>query len=392
MLLHGPDGVVELPLAYQVHSRLIQTGELARLLAEHLREEAGPALPAAGSRVRLALPLNWGLVCLRLPHTGLEELAQPLHQVAWEIDNNAPEAVEQYYFDFHETAGNEGSETLIVAVRQSLVHFCRTLLDELGLILAEVVPAGESGAGFRLELARAQAHLEALSLERYEPVTPWKRFFVLGGVGLILAAAGILFTLTRPAPEPQVRIPAPAAAGTDSLRAALQPTVADSLPAGRASMVTPAAGPALAAWTALLGELGAGEERLPDYLVLDAAGALVRTERRGEVNLRDVLTRPARATRVGRSGYWLQLDEPLSGGLLAEDPTRPVLRLTLARLGDLAPRLREAPARLMLQRRRTDDSGQTTRWHFGAQDSRGAATGWLVTVFPARPAGPGSVR
>ncbi len=392
MLLHGPDGVVELPLAYQVHSRLIQTGELARLLAEHLREKAGPALPAAGSQVRLALPLNWGLVCLRLPHAGLGELAQPLHQVAWEIDNNAPEAVEQYYFDFHEAAGNEGAETLIMAVRQSLVHFCRTLLDELGLVLADVVPAGESGAGFRLELARAQAHLEALSLEHYTPVTPWRRFFVLGGVGVILAAAGILFTLNRPAPEQQVRIPTPPSAMTDSLRAALQPTTADSLPAGRAPATPPAAGPALAAWTTLLGELTAGEERLPDFLVLDAAGALVRVKRRGEVNLRDVLTRPARATRVGRGGYWLQLDEPLNGGLLAEDPTRPVLRLTLAHLVELAPRLREAPARLILQRRRADGSGQSTRWHFGAQDTQGAATGWLVTVFPARPGGRGGAR
>ena len=53
LLLHGAQGVVELPLAYQIHSRLIQTGELARLLAERLRDELTTHLSGPGRAVRI---------------------------------------------------------------------------------------------------------------------------------------------------------------------------------------------------------------------------------------------------------------------------------------------------------------------------------------------------
>lgn len=385
IFLHSATGPVELPLAYQVHSRLIQTGELARLLAEHLREEAAGSLPSSGEPVRLALPLQWGLLCLRLPQGGVEELAQPLHQIAWEIEANAPEAVEQYAFDFQECECGDGDrETRILAVRNSLVHFCQTLLDELGLRLAEVVPAGESGAGFRLELSRARAHQEALALEQFAPVTSWRRLLVLGGLGLTLALAGILWSLLRDdSPRQPTAVVVPPVAA-DSLRASLRtdsPVHADSSTTPLPATANPAA---LQAWVALLQELVASEDRLPDWFMLDGQGALVRVQGRGEANLRELLTRPARSTRAGRTGYWLSFTTPLAGGAWPEDPSRAVQRLDVIRLAELAPRLREAPARLILQRRHGEGALLTTRWRVSSEN-RGEPHGWRVIVFPGRP-------
>lgn len=384
VIFHGPEGAVEFPLAYQVHSRLIQTGELARLLAEHLREETGAGLPEAGGLVRLALPLHWGLVCIRLPHAGLGGLAQPLHQVAWEIDANAPESVEQYFFDFQDVQGPEGKpETHVLAVRQSLIHFCGTFLNELGLVLSEIVPASEDGAGFRLDVARARGHREELAQELYRPATPWRKILVAGALALLLVAGGSWLALRDPAPVTNKVSPPIRPATAESTRVATTPPAPADSVASPTPVVLPkgAESAALGAWKGFLDELAVNEDGLPDWLVLDAEGLLLRTEGRNAGQRRDWLARPASIRAEGRTSTWLALDKPLAGGRLGEDPGRPVLRLQLAHLSELSPRLREAPARLMLQRRRVEGTSSTPRWHFGGQDSRGASAGWQITVF-----------
>jgi hypothetical protein len=382
ILLHGAQGVVELPLAYQIHSRLIQTGELARLLAERLRDDLAAHLPGTGRAVRLHVPLAWGLVCLRLPYVATGALRQPLHQLAWEIDTNAPEAVEQYLFDFVEGEDAQGApETRLLAVRRNLLHFCRTLVDELGLSLVELAPAGEAGAGFRLQLARAADHQEAWARETYPPVTAWGRLALSAAAVLVVVATGLWWMgreAVPPADPPLALSPVPG--GADSLRQALAtvPTaVPDSTP-----RAAPAPEPGLEAWKRLLEDLAEDEERLPDWMSVDAGGILVRAGR-GQAHLADLLKEPARATRTGRTGYWVRLDSLAAGASAAEDSSRGVLRFRLPALAELAPRLREVPARIQLQRIWEDEDRLQTRWRFPG-DGEGASRGWWVTVIPAR--------
>jgi len=382
ILLHGAQGVVELPLAYQIHSRLIQTGELARLLAERLRDDLSAHLPESGGAVRLHVPMAWGLVCLRLPYVASGSLRQPLHQLAWEIDTNAPESVEQYLFDFVEGEDGQGApETRLLAVRRNLVQFCRTLFDELGLVLAEVAPAGETGAGFRLQLKRAEELQEEWARETYPPVTPWRRLAILAAAAALLVVAGVWWSGRAPVLDPPLPVLATRPVPADSLRRALAPPP----PTGPLTPTTPPAvamGADVADWRRLLDDLAQDETRLPDWMALDAGGILVRGMR-GQAHLADLLDRPARATRTGRTGYWLQLDSLVAGGPRVEDPGRGILRFRLPALAELAPRLREAPARILLQRVWVGADGPTARWRFLGEEP-GAAQGWWVTVVPAR--------
>lgn len=375
LLVHRDEGATELPLAYQIHSRLVQTGELARLLAEHLRDEGGSLLPAPGSRVRLLLPLGWGLVCLRLPYAGLGQLGQPLHQVAWELDCNAPEQSEQYLFDYQEHAGPgpAGGETRVMAVRTSLVQFCRTLADELGWALEELAPASEMEAPFHLDVKRALRHQEALAGERYTPVARWGRVLTgAAALGLICAASLLWITRTHAPVTPVTPSPVPA----DSLRAHLP--ASPPLPAP----LTNAPG---RAWTALLRELAAREAALPDFLVLDAQGVLVRGRSQENRRVLEQLPRPAGLRRAGEATAWLVFADSLAGGLVPEDPTLPVRRFTLASLAELPAHLDGDPARLILQRRRGAPGGAD--WFFPVTAVRGEPRGWQVTLFPGRKAG-----
>jgi len=382
ILLHGAQGVVELPLAYQIHSRLIQTGELARLLAERLRDDLAAHLPGTGRAVRLHVPLAWGLVCLRLPYVATGALRQPLHQLAWEVDTNAPESVEQYLFDFVEGEDAQGGpETRLLAVRRNLLQFCRTLVDELGLSLAELVPAGEAGAGFRLQLDRAADHQEAWAREAFAPVTPWGRLALTTAAVALVVVAGLWWMGREAAPPagPTLAVsPAPGAA--DNLRRALTPVPA-AAPAA-APTASPATEPGLEAWRRLLEDLAEDEARLPDWLVLDGSGILVRADR-GQAHLADLLKEPARATRTGRTGYWLHLDSMATRSSWVEDPTRGILRFRLPTLAELAPRLREVPARIQLQRIWEDGGRPQTRWRVAGEEA-GAGRGWWVTVVPGR--------
>jgi hypothetical protein len=382
LLLHGAHGVVELPLAYQIHSRLIQTAELARLLAERLRDEVAVHLPESGRAVRLHVPMAWGLVCLRLPYVATGSLRQPLHQLAWEIDTNAPESVEQYLFDFMEGENGQGEpETRLLAVRRNLLQFCRTLFDELGMTLVEVAPAGEAGAGFRLQLPRALEHQEEWSRETFAPVTPWRRLALLGMGTMMLVLAGLWWSFRVPPLGPAQPAVATKPVPVDSLRRALPPSP-QKAPASSAESRPAAVGAGVVDWRRLLDDLAEDEERLPDWLAIEAAGILVRGGR-GQAPLAELLDRPARATRTGRAVYWLQLDSLVAGGSQVEDPARGILRFRLPALTGLAPRLREVPARILLQRIRVGADGPTTRWGLAGEDL-GVAQGWWVTVVPAR--------
>jgi hypothetical protein len=388
IVLHGAEGAVEAPLAYQIHSKLIQTGELARLIAEHLRDDHGIELPGAGTRIRLRLPPVWGLVCLRLPYTGIESLRHPIHHVAWELDCNAPEQSEQYLFDFQEVAGDDqvqavAGETRLLAVRHNLVQFCRTMADELGWILVELAPLGDEPVVFRLDLERARNLQERLAAERFEPVTPWRGLApVLAGILLLTVAAG--WMIMRRGSSSRDEAPVVAAlsqAPAESLHVQpLQPAVADTLPAS----LEPAPTSDTGTWVGLLRELAAHETELPDFMVLDAGGMLVRVEHPPGRRLTEVLGRPSRVSRVGPTTYFLEFSEVLPGGMAGEDATRPVRRFAVASLAELAGQLDPPPVRLTLQRRRAEQPGKGTAWRFSPDHPRGAALGWQVTLLPGK--------
>lgn len=376
ILFHGPDGTTEFPLAYQIHSRLIQTGELARLLCEHLREEAGSALPAPGTLLRLALPRAWGLVCLALPYTGLDKLGQPMHHLAWEVGINTQEQAEQYVYDFHEVAGT--GETHVLAIRQNLAQFCRTFCDELGWRLMEIIPNGDEHAGFVLDLERARSHQEALAAERFTPGRRRGRLALVAVLALVVLGSG---ALVLSGPWRRTRDVA-------RLPDARQATVsrADSLAARPSRPAPPPAG-----WGDLLTSLGAQEDRLPDFLVLEAEGLLVRGAPAQDLDLGDLPGRPVTAGPRGREARWLAFAQPLGGGA-PEDSTRPAERYVLKSLSELTARLGPVPGRVILQRRRTDAAGPNTHWRFARGPTPGAPAGWEVTVFhtvaPPAPAPP----
>jgi hypothetical protein len=381
VLLHLEGHTREFPLAYQIHSRLIQTGELARLLAEHLREEGGEALPAGGTPVRMALPSTWGLVRLHLPISGLNQLQQPMHHLAWELDLHAPEQVEQYLFDYQETPPGEtgSSELHLIAARQNLVAFCRTLCDELGWRLVALRAQDEGLPDFQLDLARAAAHREALAAESFPPVRAW-RAAVLAAAALCLVGTALWFLVDRagrptlsPVTPPQTSAPA------DSLKAAVQAPPVDS---SRVNAPPPATTGADTAWARLLEPLASQEDLLPDYFMVDATGILVRQEEGGRARLTRVLQRKGRVTRVSPAFYWLEFATPLPGGRLEEDPAQALRRMTLTRLRELAPRLGNNPARVLVQRRRAQSG---TTWRFSAAARADSATGWLATVVPGLP-------
>jgi|GEM_PF-2370169 len=391
LLVHEDGEILDIPLAYQIHSRLIQTGELARLLAEHLRDEGGERLPPPGRPVRLALPTSWGLVRLQLPITGLQDLQQPMHHLAWELDLHAPDQAEQYVFDYQEFSednGNTGQPGLrLIAVRQNLVQFCRTLCEELGWKLVALRAEDEEAQDFHLDLLRAAAHRDALAAETFPPVRSW-RLAVGAALAVALLGVGAGFLL-RPAapttpPAPVAPVPAPSA---DSLKAALALRSQDSsrtaAPPDSIHATAPSPAGADTAWARLLAPLAEKEAELPDFFVMDGTGILVRQEEGGRGRFTRILQRPARVSRVSPGFYWVDFTRDLPGGLLAEDTSRPVRRLKLARLQELAAQLREAPSRVLVQRRR---AGSGTLWRFDAASSSAASQGWQVTIVPGQQA------
>lgn len=362
VLLHKEGASREFPLAYQIHSRLIQTGELARLLSEHLREEAGDAVPAAGTAVRLALPRAWGLVCLELPYTGLEGLAQPIRHLAWEVATAAPEPPEQYLYDYREQPGD--GESRVLAIRHSLVQFCRTFCEDFGWRLVEIAAAEDES--YVLDLERARAHQEALAQERYTTARRWPRLVLAAALaaGLLGLGAWLLVTLpSRPGDRP----------------APPRPPVIVS-PVAR----TPA--PAPADWSAVLRRLAAVEGRLPDFLTLEAEGLLARLDPgQSADSLSDWVGQPTRPKSQGGT-RWLAFATPLSGAGRLEDSSRAAERFTVAALGELPARLGADPGRLILQRRRVDGDSVATRWRFRPDGKPGASKGWSATLFHSLPA------
>ena len=377
ILFHGPDGTTEFPLAYQIHSRLIQTGELARLLCEHLREEAGSALPAPGTLLRLALPRAWGLVCLALPYTGLDKLVQPMHHLAWEVGINTQEQAEQYVYDFHEVA--EAGETHVLAIRQNLAQFCRTFCDELGWQLMEIIPAGDENAGFVLDLERARSHQESLAAERFTPGRRRGRLALVAVLALAVLGSGALVLFGSTGWRTRGGTPLPTTPHASAVKAD-SPATLPSRPA-----------PPPIGWSEVLTRLGAVEDRLPDFLVLEAEGLLVRVAPAQDLDLGDLPGRPVTVGPRGREARWLAFAQPLGGGA-PEDSTRPAERYVLKSLSELTARLGPVPGRVILQRRRSDAAGPNTRWRFARGPTPGAPAGWEVTVFhtvaPPAPAPP----
>lgn len=394
VLVQDGDLVHDIPLAYQIHSRLIQTGELARLLAEHLRMEGGERLPASGAPVRLSLPSRWGLVRLHLPISGLQDLQQPMHHLMWELDLHAPDQAEQYLFDYQEVQSvdelNGAAGLRLIAVRHNLVQFCRTFCEELGWKLVALRAEGEEAADFHLDLVRAAALRDALASESYPPVRSWRRAVLAAALICFLGTALWYLTQRQPSlstPAAETRRPQPQAA--ESLKAAVKAPLADAAhsPGDSATAAAPAS-PSLAgadtAWATLLAPLATREAELPDFFVMDGTGILVRQEEGGRGRLTSLIKRAAKVGRVSPGFYWVDFNQDLPGGLLEEDCTRPVQRMKLANLKDLAAQLKRPPSRVLVQRRR---AGQGGTWNFD-QAARPASDGWQVTIVPGKPARP----
>lgn len=376
VLIHGDqEPPREFPLAYQIHSRLIQTGELARLLAEHLREEGGEELPFSGAPVRLVLPAAWGVVRLVLPISGLAQLQQPMHHLAWALDLHAPEQAEQYLFDYQEISAGDGgaSELHLMAMRQNLVAFCRTFCEALGWRLVALRVQGEERQEVQLDLARAAAHREALGAERFPPVRLWRKA-VLGAALLVLGATALWFGL-QGRKEPAVAI-APRAASPQPLKVAVP--APDSV---AAKALAGASAKADTAWLALIEPLANQEDLLPDFFVMDAAGVLVRQEEGGRARLSRVIPRAGKVSRVSPGFYFYAFTTPLPGALLEEDPALPLRRITLDKLGKLPQHLGQHPARVLVQRRRALSG---SLWNFATPSRADSSVGWLVTVVPGQ--------
>jgi hypothetical protein len=405
-----------LRLPYLIHPGLVQTAELGQLLSERLLDDLDPA-PPAGAALRLRLPADWGVLRLHLPYDPARQ-PDPHRQIQWEVECNAPESAEQYEIDWKA----EGGRTRVIAVRRNLVRFAQALASGLGLQLATLgVQDGEDPDGAEvlwLDIERAQDHRAALAREQYREPRPWGR--VAAGIAILALAvwAGLLW-LPRPAPEsgesvnlpprtPPAAVPSPATGTLPApdgdgavVEAAPGPAAADSAvlapatPAGEVPAAAPpaAAAPAvagrpgalLAAWRQLLTSLQAHEARLPEFLVIDAGGILVRMEGAGEIRLTEAVGRPSRVSRVDSGSYWLHFDQPLwpaEGGLLREDAGREARLLQAENLAVLAAGLEAAPQKLILQRLRDRGDGVGSgAWRFGGEP-RGAALGWRVRLLP----------
>lgn len=426
---HGADGPVVIPLPYQIHARLIQTSELARLLAERVREEDDAQLPPAGSRVRILVPLEWGLVCLRLPMADIEELAQPAHHLLWEVDTNAPESGGQYLFDIKAATGDSG-ESLLLAVRSGLFRFCESFCEELGWKLDRMAPAEDELGEFELDGERARDWLERLKEERFPRRFSWKPLlYAAASVGVLALALLLPWRGTSPQPESPGSPQAPALGELEELQQVepLQPEerahtadaqpdqspeeptatpredvssgtiqeAASSPPATSPSTAPPSGAPLrnssglLVAWKDLLASLAAHEDRLPDFLAIDNGGILVRREGLPGLPLADLLGRAARVSKVGTESWWIHFDQPLYPSppgkrqLGREDAGRPTTSFELATLGELETRLGAAPYRLILQRRRqADAAGAGLQWALGEDAGLDPGIGWRVKSFP----------
>lgn len=417
LTFHGADGPVEVPLPYQIHARLIQTGELARLLAEHVRATGGDRLPAPGSKVRMLLPLDWGLLCLRLPMAEIEELAQPAHHLHWEVDTNATESAGQYLFDIKPAAGDAG-ESLLLALRSGLLHFCQCFCEELGWTLERVAVAQDELGEFELTVSRAADWQERLRLERFPRRFTWRPLLYAAAlIGVVALALLLPRDGDRPQtdgpdslePTPLTAKPDPAleaslADGEQPERAPAEPL--DSLheaklsagslePAPIPAAVPPASSPVrngnalLLAWKDLLAQLAAHEDRLPDFLAIDSGGILVRREGPSGLPLADLVGRAARVSRVGSESWWIHFDQPLFPSppgrrqLGHEDASRPATSFEVGRLGELDAALKAAPARLILQRRRqADAAGAGLQWNLAEAAGAEVGIGWRVKTFP----------
>ncbi len=407
---------MDLPLPYEIHARLIQTPDFARLLAEHVRTELPPqedALP-----VRLFVPMDWGPVLVRLPYDSLEGLEQPAHHLFWEVETNAPEGAEQYLYDLRAVGDGQGE---LCAFREGLCRFCEVFCEELGFHLIEMVPVMGDETRTGLNLAAGREWKRRLEGERFPRVFSWKP---LAAASLLLAAVLLVALVSRqpadepvkaatpaekPAPvspvmtekqepAPSAVVPAEASAqrGDTSLVAmGGSETAPAALLEDPAPVQAPAAVPvntrrALAGgWKELLVSLSGVEERLPDFMVVDSGGMLVRREGPGGLAIAEQTGRASRVSRVGDQAWWLHFDQPL----LPSPPGRRVLgqesltekprSLFVDNLLMLADTLDAAPFKLILQRRGPmDEAGSVYQWSLAELPGGSANGGWRVRIFP----------
>lgn len=442
IILHDEHGSRELRLPYLIHSGLIQTAELGQLIAERLLDELDDP-PPSGAPLRLRLPSDWGVLRFVLPYDPSLQ-PDPHRQIEWEVECNAPESAGQYLVDWE--SGPEG--TCVIAARKSLVRFAQALSMGLSLKLVQLgVQDGEDPDGEEsgwLDVERASRHADARDREHYREPLPWRRAALAIAAVLLLVWAGTALLArrnsvsgpiagerggsvepTKPglvaeAIDEPVASEDPPTASADTLLAGAiavldesvavdpRPVPVEPEPEARSTAEArpPAPAPAqaaaavagrpeglLLAWRDLLDHLAAKQERLPDFLVIDAGGILVRSGGPQELPLTDIVGRPSRASRVDGGSYWLHFDQPLwpvPGGLLPEDPTRRPGSFQVDDLGALAGRLDTAPQKLILQRLRDRGDGVgTVNWRFDAP-ATGQALGWRVRSLPlAGPLGQG---
>jgi hypothetical protein len=416
LIVHGAEGPVDLPLPYEIHARLIQTPDFARLLAEHVRAE----LPAQEEKlpVRLFVPMDWGPVLVRLPYDSLDGLEQPAHHLFWEVETNAPEGAEQYLYDLKALGDGQGE---LCAFREGLCRFCEVFCEELGFQLVEMVPVMGDETRTGLNLAAGREWKRRLEGERFPRVFSWKP---LAAASLLLAAVLLVaFVSRQPADEPvKADIPAerpspvspvmtekqePAVSTEMLTENSVQPRDTnlvvtrehESAQAPEQEAAAPRQAPAAVpvntrralagGWKELLVSLSGVEERLPDFMVLDSGGMLVRREGPGGLALAEQTGRASRVSRVGDQAWWLHFDQPL----LPSPPGRRVLgqesmaekprSLFVDNLLMLADTLDAAPFKLILQRRGpVDAAGSVYQWSLGEVPGGSANGGWRVKIYP----------
>ncbi len=142
----------------------------------------------------------------------------------------------------------------------------------------------------------------------------------------------------------------------------------------------------------LLHELSRSESRLPDFMVLDRTGLLVRGAAPG-VHVGDLLPFPSRVSHVGRDCYWIHFDRPLAPArqVRADGEAASADRsLQVARLEEAAELLDAGAISLVIQRLSVrPGGGRDTRWRFAGGAEGVSPAGWRLRVFhdPADSAG-----
>jgi hypothetical protein len=422
LILHDAEGDKVLSLPYQLNPSFFMKPELAKHSIPQI-EAMGVKLD--GVDVNLLVPREWGVFRLDLPFGGFSSQKQPLDQLLWEIGNNAPEDPKYYLFDYTETKDT----TSIIAIRESVCSFMADMIEALG---GELKTIATSSAGnpesVSLSLEKAKTIKQQLGNMQKEP--PGRSFGLKVPLAVaIVAIFAIVLTLYFPSNQTDNINLTTALTGENSDTITVQEafgSVSDSLafeavghefslsdsasvlqtteqgnfekaedavvviekdiPAENLSLPTEDATPDLIStnnvsrgWMELMQAFAAADDKLPDFMVIDPQGILVRDPTGSAGRFESILGSSLASTRVGESCYWLDFRD----NLIVDYPLPAIAgkgrTLVVKDLSELVDELNR-PARIILQRIKQLDDGQTTRWLYGIQAN--GDSGWRVKIMP----------